>query len=110
MKELNTDIISKMGWVPYSLSRGIGDVNLFVDDEMVKFFLFEGDVLYVIKETSSNDYLFIKVPNPRDRIPKMEKWKFNNTQSMFSLIIENLACNKKYKRIFKLNTINETRS
>jgi hypothetical protein len=99
-----------MGWVTYSQSRGIGDLNLFVDDRMVRFFLFEGNNLYVIKKSSSSSYLFIKVINPRSPNIQMEKWEFSDNMSMFALIKENLACNKKYKRILKLNSIDETRS
>lgn len=107
---MNTDLLTKMGWVPYSISRGIGDLNLFVDDRFVKFFIFEGNNLYVIKQPYPNKYLFIKVKEPRSKSPQMEKWTFDNNMSMFILIKENLACNKKYKRILKLNSLDETRS
>lgn len=101
--------MNKMGWVTYSLSRGVGLPHLFVDDEMVKFFMLDEKDLYVIKE-NNNQYLFIKVLDVSSPLPKMEKWEFSDNQSMFSLIKENLACNKKYKRILKLNSIDETRS
>jgi hypothetical protein len=110
VKELNIDLMNKMGWITYSLSRGVGLPHLFVDDKMVKFFIRDEKDLYVIKETNPDQYLFIKVFNADNPIPKMEKWKFNDNQSMFSLIKENLACNKKYKRILKLNSLDETRS
>lgn len=101
--------MNKMGWITYSLSRGVGLPHLFVDDEMVKFFILDEKDLYVIKE-NNNQYLFIKVLDVSNPVPKMEKWGFSDNQSMLSLIKENLACNKKYKRILKLNSIDETRS
>ena len=102
---MNTDLLNKMGWITYSLSRGVGDLNLFVDDEMVKYFLYEGENLYVIKETNSFEYLFIKVINPTNPIPKMEISKFSDNQSMLSLILENFAFSKEYKRLLKLSSI-----
>ena len=103
---LNKDWINKMGWTTYSLSRGIGgsNPNLYNNDEMVRFFIFSGDKLFVIKELNSEEYLFITVDN-HESDPKFLIEKFNDNQKLFSLIRKNSAYSKVYKRLTKLNKI-----
>lgn len=108
---INQDFLTKLGWVKYSLSRGIeGMDTLFVDDEMVRFFFVDGNRLFVIKESNSDIYNFIIVQNVKSDLPSFMIHEFNSNLELNSLIKKNLACNTKYKRIFKLNTINEERS
>jgi len=98
--ELNTDLLSKMGWINYSISRGVG-FNLFSGDkDIIKFFV-DGDTLYVIKKTRYQHYLFISV-NIIEKEPKFKTTKFFSNLELLSLIKVNLACDKRYKRKLKL--------
>lgn len=98
--ELNTDLLSKMGWIKYSISRGVG-FNFFSNDEDVLFFFNEDDNLWVIKKTKSDHYLFISV-RVSEKEPKFKTTKFFSNLDLFSLIKQNMACSKRYKRILNI--------
>jgi hypothetical protein len=100
--ELNTDLLNKMGWVNYSISRGVGFINIFYGDKDVILFFTEGDKIWVVKKTQSDHYLFISVTNVLEKDPKFKTVKFLSNLDLFMLIKQNMACNKKYKRLLKL--------
>jgi hypothetical protein len=116
MFEINKYLLNKLGWINYSITRGIsvsflnGTDTLFEDDPLVRFFFTRGDnKLYVIKELSSSEkqnsknlYKFIIV----DLSPlEFNVIEFNSNMSLFKMIIENGACNNEYRRGFKINKI-----
>lgn len=100
--ELNTDLLNKMGWVNYSISRGVGFWNLFYGDKDVLSFFSEDNKLYVVKKTQNLHYLFISVNDVLEKNPEFKTQKFLSNLDLFILIKQNMACNKRYKRIFKL--------
>ena len=119
-----------MGWVEYSLQRGVGiqyqshSVNKsivvpFAEDPLVRFFIDIKDhyICYVIKEfskeekqSSKNQYKFIRMDyNPqilseRGR-PKFMIKEFNSNTELFSMIVKHQACNNEYQRHFLINNI-----
>lgn len=119
-----------MGWVEYSLQRGVGiqyqshSVNKsivvpFAEDPLVRFFIDIKDhyICYVIKEfskeekqSSKNQYKFIRMDyNPqilseRGR-PKFMIKEFNLNMELFSMIVKHQACNNEYQRHFLINNI-----
>ncbi len=94
-----------MGWINYSLTRGIDNLNLFVDDEMVRMFFIGKRSIYVLKEVGlpTTCYIFIKVN--RYNYLEMEISKIKNNIDLLSLVKENLAYSKNYKRLLKINSI-----
>lgn len=114
MKELNTYLLSKMGWIAYSKYRGIGFIEnklFFENDEYVRFFLnYKNESLFVIKELTrsekqknKNNYKFIYTSINNINFQIIE---FNNTYELLKLIAEYEACdNEKYKRFFRLKKL-----
>ena len=128
MFEINEYLIGKMGWVQYSMSRGIGVhytpylskvIQPFADDPLVKFFFDVKDhyICFIIKEFSEKEkkqnretsYKFIIMEyNPDiviDGQPKFTISEFSSNSELFGLINKYKACNSEYQRYFKLNNI-----
>ena len=123
MFEINKFLLRKMGWVDYCRSTGIGlyitcinnnkILNLFEDDDLIKFFIDIKDrkFCYLIKELSDfekqkskNTYKFI-ITDYIDQLPVIDYVEFNSNESLFKMIIINEACNDEYERHFKINKL-----
>lgn len=114
MFEINAYMINKMGWVNYSIHRGIGHgPQLFADDPLVRYFidLKPYKICYIIKELSDdekqkskNSYKFIKMDYNRHEYI-FTSTEFNSNYEMFKLIIEHESCNLTYQRNIKLSKI-----
>jgi len=125
---INTIILEKMGWVPYSIHRGVGIFGLknipFAEDKFARYFIHFEDrkILYVIKELtpeekliSKNEYKFIECDylkcgttlfsGKKIENPKFEIIEFNDNMKLFSEIIRFNACNLDYQRYFSINKI-----
>lgn len=131
MFEINRYIINKMGWVEYSMSRGVGInyqshsinksiVQPFADDPLVRFFIDIKDqyICYIIKEFSKEEkqktenlYKFIRMEyspetlNEREGNPKFIVKGFKSNTELFGFIVKYKACSNEYQRHFKLNSI-----
>lgn len=116
--EINKYLLNKMGWYNYSYSIGIGldiglNYSLFESDELVRFFIDRNSMkkCFVIKElsddekqTSNNSYKFIVV-DYHNGDPVMDVTEFNSNEELFTMVIENEACNEEYQRHFKINKL-----
>ena len=115
MFEINRYLLNKLGWINYSIARGVsvsftnGTDTLFEDDPLVRFFFTTGERLYVIKELSNSEkqksknlYKFIIVNISPLEFTVIE---FNSNMSLFKMIIEHGACKNDYRRGFKINKI-----
>lgn len=113
-------MLNKMGWITYSMKRGIGSYHLFVDDEMVRYFIDfnELNTCFIIKEfdevekqIEKNNYKFIIMDyNPSilekgNNKPKFKINKFNTNNELFKLVLKNKAYNKDYQRHFLIQNI-----
>jgi hypothetical protein len=132
MFEINKYLISKMGWIEYSMSRGVGIhyqspliqgkseiIQPFADDPLVRFFITIKDhyICYIIKEFSEDEkqlkeksYKFIRMSYKSQIIsergqPKFLIKEFNSNTELFGLISKYKACNSEYHRYFTLNNI-----
>lgn len=129
MFEINKYLISKMGWVEYSMSRGVGIhyqshstnksiIQPFADDSLVRFFINMEDqyICYIIKEFSAEEkqktenlYKFIRMDYRPDVVkngnPKFVVKEFSSNTELFGLITKHKACNSEYQRYFTLNNI-----
>ena len=124
MFEINKYLLNKMGWLDYSVNRGLGTIGdtldqpPFSNDSLVRFFIDIKDhyICYIIKEFSKsekqknkNPYKFIKMDYNQDVLidgkPKFEIIGFDSNQKLFELVINNKACNSEYKRHFLINNI-----
>lgn len=120
-----------MGWVEYSISRGVGIqyhshftnssvIQPFADDPLVRFFFNIKDyyLCYIIKEFSkeekqktNNLYKFIRMDyspealNNKEGQPKFVVKGFKSNTELFSFIARYKACSNEYQRHFKLNNI-----
>jgi hypothetical protein len=124
-------MITKMGWVTYSQSRGIRLGNtvtyikptkepcvVFEDDPLVRFFFDDKEkkVCYVIKELSDKEkqksknlYKFVELDYTEygsdDWKPKIQVDEISSNEDLFKLVIKNEACIEVYQRHFRLNKI-----
>jgi hypothetical protein len=134
MFEINKYMLTKMGWVTYSQSRGIRLGNtltyikptkgpflesvVFEDDPLVRFFFDDKEkkVCYVVKELSDNEkqksknlYKFVALDyteyGMEDWKPKIEINEISSNEDLFRLVIKNEACNETYQRHFKINKL-----
>lgn len=129
MFEINRYLIDKMGWVEYSISRGVGVhyqshltnkaiIQPFADDSLVRFFINMEDhyICYIIKEFSAEEkqktenlYKFIRMDYRPDVVkngnPKFLVKEFSSNTELFGLIAKHKACNSEYQRYFLLNNI-----
>ena len=110
MFELNTYLIIKMGWTPYSMSRGIGLPNIFEGDDLVRYFIFNksSSICYLIKEQKQKkkkSYKFIIMDYKNLEDPKFEIKDFDKNEELFKFVIDYGACNEEYRRHFKINKI-----
>lgn len=106
-------MLNKMGWVNYSLIRGIGHgPQVFTDDPLVRYFidLKPYKTCYIIKELSDaekqkskNRYKFIKMDYNCDHL--FDVIEFNTNHKLFSLVIKNESCNTFYQRNIKLSKL-----
>ena len=120
-----------MGWVEYSLSRGMGIqyqshsaiksiVTPFAEDPLVRFFIDIKDhyICYIIKEFSKEEkqnskkqYKFIRMDYSPEALkekegqPKFLIKEFNSNMELFSMIVKHQACNNEYQRHFLINNI-----
>jgi len=129
MFEINTYLLTKLGWITYSQSRGIRIGNAihkvvpnypiyFEDDPYVRFFYNDKTrmLCFVIKElspsekqNSENLYKFIIVDyqsvTEDSKEPKIETIEFNTNTKIMELIVKYEACNEEYQRHFKINKL-----
>ncbi len=127
-------MLTKMGWITYSQSRGIRLGNsitftkpikgpflesvLFEDDPLVRFFFDDKEkkVCYVVKELSDNEkqksknlYKFVALDyteyGMEDWEPKIEINEISSNEDLFRLVIKYEACNGEYQRHFKINKL-----
>ena len=119
MFEINSYMLQKMGWTRYYSSFGLGQhyINLFSDDNQVRYFLIDKDrsLAFIIKEMTpeekqknNSEYNFIRFNLPKNLnqldIKKL-KFKIDNFSSnveLIKLVISNEAGDEQYKRHFKL--------
>lgn len=119
MFEINTYLLNKMGWMDYSLTRGLylnrfasnkkQTYNLFEDDPLVRFFIEFDSELFIIKELSTIEkqkskklYKFINVTlSPL----VFDTKEFSSNIELFKLIMDSNACKGTYQRQFKINKI-----
>jgi hypothetical protein len=120
MFELNSYLLSKMGWINYSQTRGIGlsisiqkVYTLFEEDDLVRFFFIkkEKSLCYIIKELSEdekqkskNNYKFILV-NFKYKKPKFQVTEFNSNHELLKKILEEEACVESYIRQIRINKL-----
>jgi len=134
MFEINKYMLTKMGWVTYSQSRGIRLGNsitftkptkgpflesvVFEDDPLVRFFFDDKEkkVCYVIKELSDKEkqksknlYKFVSLDYTEygsdSWKPKIQVDEISSNEEIWKLIIENEACGENYQRNFRLNKL-----
>jgi hypothetical protein len=124
MFEINSYMLNKMGWMPYSKTRGIlSHPRFFENDYLVRFFFDQKlkNKLYVIKELSEDEkqkskclYNFIisdysdfynQTYYTRGLVPAFKIEGFSDNQSLFGFIMKYGACSQIYERNFKLNKI-----
>ncbi len=120
--EINLDLLSKMGWSRYSAEDGSMGIFLFFEDLSPIMFFSDTKKLFLIKKGDEDDFLFIisneikgldalenfnnwNIKKNREYNGSIHIFKFKSNQDLYSLIKENLSCNKKYKRLLKLNSI-----
>jgi hypothetical protein len=117
--ELNKSILDKMGWVPYSIYRGLGmdiDPKPFDDDPLVRYFIHvdhKPGHCYIIKEldkkekqTSKNEYKFIEMNYIDNQDIRFEVFELSRNEELFKLIASFSCTNSEYyKRHFTLNKI-----
>lgn len=117
--QINSIILKKMGWEEptYTLFQNniINQISLQIKDESilsyfvakkgVSCFKCEENIYVIIFKDDIYEFLLIS----ENKI-KLRK-NIDNNLTLFKLIRENLSCNEKYKRLFKINSIiNEKRS
>lgn len=132
MFEINKYMLTKMGWITYSQSRGIRigssitftkpvkplEGVVFEDDPLVRFFFDDKEkkVCYVIKELSDNEkqksknlYKFVALDYTEygsdDWQPKIQVDEISSNEDLFRLVIKNEACIEAYKRHFRINKL-----
>lgn len=115
-------MIQKMGWWLYYPHIGLGlqYPGLFNNDKFVRFFYInkEENFIFIIKEMttdekqlSKNLYKFIQftIPDFNDPIKlkntSMKIDNFSTNEELWRLVIDNEACDPKYRRHFRLNKI-----
>lgn len=119
-----------MGWVTYSINRGIGHgPQLFADDPLIRFFIDMGSdahIAYIIKEplslgldrdkpisekqSSKKSYKFIIMDYDPEIVkelgaPKFIIKRFEFNHELIKYIIKYRACNIEYQRHFTINKI-----
>jgi hypothetical protein len=120
MFELNSYILSKIGWIGYSQNRGIGlsvgyqkVYTLFEEDDLVRFFFHrkEKNLCYIIKELSEdekqkskNNYKFILV-DYKYKEPHFQVTEFNSNHELLKRILEEEACVESYIRQIRINKL-----
>ena len=115
--EINTYILDKLGWTPYSRSRGIDQLlhlrgTPFHDDPHVRYFCHPKDktVCYLIKELThsekqnvESEYKFIEFDYSEPAYKFKVYWVATNVE-LFSLISSfNATTNLEYYRHFVIN-------
>lgn len=104
MFEINSYMLSRLGWVKYSPSRGIGlGPKFFTDDPLIRYFILlnEKNICYLIKELSEdekqktkNKYKFIKFDYSDVNCPTFEVIELNTNKELFILVLKNEAMSK----------------
>lgn len=114
MTELNSYLICKMGWTSYSRLRGIGILNFFEDDELVKWFIKVDNIktCYLIKSSTEKEkqkgkkaYKFIILEYGDIKNSKFQIEFFEGNTELLGLIIKYESCNEEYKRHIKINKV-----
>jgi hypothetical protein len=107
--ELNYIILNKMGWVSanyYIQSSIIRDIinKITSKEEKVFYYFIDNDkISLIVLNNDAYEFLTLK-DDFINRKPK--RIKIDNNLHLMKLIRESLSCNTLYKRIFKINSIN----